>query len=71
MADEGKITIDDTSTTVTINPALLFEVVHREDFSYRDLNGYIRARDVSDYGKIRQLTIEVPLSSYQGQIGHR
>lgn len=65
MADEGKITIEETdgSPSVEINPALLFEVVHREDFSYRDLNGYIRARDVSDYGKIRQLTIEVPLSS--------
>ena len=65
MADEGKITIEETdgSPSVEINPALLFEVIHREDFSYRDLNGYVRARDVSDYGKIRQLTIDVPLSS--------
>ena len=65
MANEGKITIAETdgSPEVALNPALLLEVTHREDFSYRDLNGQIRARDVSDYGKIRQLNISIPLSA--------
>ena len=63
MADEGKVTIDDTSTTITLNPCLEFIVEHRVDWSYRDINGYVRARDLSTYGKITQLTIDVPLAS--------
>tara|TARA_R100000781_G_C4081030_1_gene127706 strand:- start:3134 stop:3541 length:408 start_codon:yes stop_codon:yes gene_type:complete len=63
MANEGRITISDGSTSFNIEPALLLEVVHREDFSYRDLNGYVRAKDVSSIGKLRQLTIEIPMGA--------
>jgi hypothetical protein len=52
MANEGRITISDGSTSFNIEPALLLEIEHRDDFSYRDLNGYVRAKDVSTYGKI-------------------
>jgi len=63
MANEGRITISDGSTSFNIEPALLLDIGHRENFSYRDLNGYVRARDVSDIGKLRQLTIEIPLGA--------
>jgi len=63
MANEGRITISDGSTSFNIEPALLLEVIHREDFSYRDLNGYVRAKDVSSIGKLRQLTIEIPMGA--------
>ena len=63
MANEGRITISDGSTSFNIEPALLLEVIHREDFSYRDLNGYVRAKDVSNIGKLRQLTIEIPMGA--------
>ena len=63
MANEGRITISDGSTSFNIEPALLLEVIHREDFSYRDLNGYVRAKDVSYIGKLRQLTIEIPMGA--------
>ena len=63
MANEGRITISDGSTSLNIEPALLLEVIHREDFSYRDLNGYVRAKDVSNIGKLRQLTIEIPMGA--------
>lgn len=61
MANEGKVRVSDGSTDVDLEPVTLFEVIHREDFSYRDLNGYIRARDVSSTGKIRQLNLEIPI----------
>ena len=63
MANEGRITISDGSTSFNIEPALLLDIGHRDNFSYRDLNGYVRARDVSDIGKLRQLTIEIPLGA--------
>jgi hypothetical protein len=63
MANEGRITISDGSTSFNIEPALLLEVTHRDDFSYRDLNGQVRARDVSTYGKIRELNIEIPMGA--------
>lgn len=61
MANEDKVTIGDGSTTVTLQPVLELEVLHRDDWSYRDINGYVRARDLPTYGKITQLTLEVPL----------
>lgn len=61
MADEGKVRVTDGSTNVDLEPVLVFEVAHRDDFTYRDLNGYVRARDVSTNGKIRQLTLEIPI----------
>ena len=63
MANEGRISISDGSTSFNIEPALLLEVEHREDFSYRDINGQVRARDLSTYGKLTQLTIEIPLGA--------
>ena len=63
MANEGRITISDGSTSFNIEPALLLEIEHRDDFSYRDLNGYVRAKDVSSIGKLRQLTIEIPMGA--------
>ena len=63
MANEGRITISDGSTSFNIEPALLLEIEHREDFSYRDLNGQVRAKDVPTYGKIRELNIEIPLGA--------
>jgi hypothetical protein len=65
MANEGKITIAETdgSPEVEINPALLLQVEHRSDWSYRDVNGQIRARDLPTYGKITELTIEIPMGA--------
>ena len=63
MANEGRITISDGSSSFNIEPALLLEVEHRDDFSYSDLNGYVRAKDVSSIGKLRQLTIEIPMGA--------
>ena len=61
MANEGRITISDGSTSFNLDPVTLMDVIHREDFTYRDLNGYIRKRDVSDTGKIRTLVLEIPI----------
>ena len=61
MANEDKVTIDDGSTTVTLQPVLIFEVEHREDWTYRDLNGLLRTSDLPAYGKLTQLTLEVPI----------
>tara|TARA_R110002020_G_scaffold373699_1_gene585204 strand:- start:66 stop:473 length:408 start_codon:yes stop_codon:yes gene_type:complete len=61
MANEGRITISDGSTSFNIDPALLLDIMHRDDFSYRDMNGQVRAKDVPTYGKIRELRIEIPL----------
>jgi hypothetical protein len=61
MADEGKVRITDGSTNVDLEPVLLFEVMHREDFSFRDINGNVRAKDVQTDGKIRQLNLELPI----------
>ena len=61
MANEGKGRITDGSTNVDLEPVTLFEVEHRADFSYRDLNGNVRARDVSTNGKIRTLNLEIPI----------
>lgn len=61
MANEGKVSITDGSTTVNLEPVLLFEVMHREDFSFRDINGNVRAKDVQTDGKIRQLNLELPI----------
>ena len=63
MANEGRITISDGSTSFNIDPALLLEIEHRSDWSYRDVNGQVRARDLPTYGKLRQLSIEIPLGA--------
>jgi hypothetical protein len=61
MANEDKITITDGSTTITLQPVLLMEVEHRDDWAYRDINGYVRTKDIPTYGKITGLSLEVPL----------
>jgi hypothetical protein len=61
MANEGKVRITDTSTDVDLEPVILFEVEHRTDFTFRDVNGYVRARDVQTYGKIQSLKLELPI----------
>ena len=65
MANEGKITIEETdgSPSVELNPALLLQVEHSDNWSYRDVNGQIRARDLPTYGKIRELNIESPMGA--------
>ena len=68
MANEGRITISDGSTSFNIEPALLLEIEHREDFSYRDLNGQVRAKDVPTYGKIRELNRDTFRRSYKGEL---
>ena len=55
MANEGRVRVVVSGTTVTINPAMEFQVSHRAGWAYRDLNGQLRATDVPTDGKITKV----------------
>tara|TARA_R100000808_G_C2138457_1_gene146484 strand:+ start:978 stop:1391 length:414 start_codon:yes stop_codon:yes gene_type:complete len=65
MANEGRITIEETdgSPTMDLEPVILMEVLHRDDWNYRDINGYVRTKDIQTYGKIRQITLSLPIGA--------